>query len=139
MSALGELIALSRELKGWTLRDLERASGISNALISQIETGKVKDPGFSTVIKISGALGLSIDRAARTVFAVPAHDWFLLNGMKCCRVCCNVWNETSDTRPCKGPHTVGPRTETAQKRQASTETNVNEQGTEGDSETNRLA
>ena len=113
MSALGDLFALSRELKGWTLRDLERATGVSNPLISQIETGKVKDPGFSTVVKISGALGLSLERVARTVFASPAHDWFLFKGMKCCRVCGNVWNETSDTRPCKGPSKVSLRIDAA--------------------------
>jgi len=61
---LGELIGLARECKGWTLRDLERATGISNALISQIETGKVKDPGFTTVVRLADALGFTLDRAA---------------------------------------------------------------------------
>lgn len=61
---LGELIAVARECKGWTLRELERASGVSNALISQIETGKVKDPGFFTVVRLLDALGVSLDRAA---------------------------------------------------------------------------
>lgn len=61
---LGELIAVARECKGWTLRDLEKASGVSNPLISQIETGKVRDPGFTTVVRLVDALGLSLDRAA---------------------------------------------------------------------------
>ncbi|MEL7086941.1 MAG: helix-turn-helix domain-containing protein [Planctomycetota bacterium] len=64
---LGELIAIGRECKGWTLRDMERETGISNALISQIEHGHVKDPGFSTVIMLVDALGLSLDRVAATV------------------------------------------------------------------------
>jgi transcriptional regulator with XRE-family HTH domain len=64
---LGELIAIGRECKGWTLRDLERETGISNALISQIETGKVKDPGFTTAVRLIEALGISMDRAAATV------------------------------------------------------------------------
>lgn len=63
---LGELIAIGRECKGWTLRDLERETGISNALISQIETGKVKDPGFTTVVRLIEALGINIERAAAT-------------------------------------------------------------------------
>lgn len=67
---LGELIAIGRECKGWTLRDLERESSVSNALISQIETGKVKDPGFSVVVRLTRALGIGIDRAADTVI-----DW----------------------------------------------------------------
>ena len=53
---LGELIAVARACKGWTLRELEKASGISNALISQIETGKVRDPGFTTIIKLVDTL-----------------------------------------------------------------------------------
>lgn len=61
---LGELIAVARECKGWTLRELERKSGVSNALISQIETGKVKDPGFFRVVRLLDALGVSLDRAA---------------------------------------------------------------------------
>lgn len=65
---LGELIGIARECKGWTLRDLEKETGISNALLSQIETGKVKDPGFSTVVRISRALGFTLERASATVF-----------------------------------------------------------------------
>jgi transcriptional regulator with XRE-family HTH domain len=61
---LGELISLSRELKGLTLRDLERKSGVSNAVISQIETGHVKEPGFRTVVKLADALSLSLKRLA---------------------------------------------------------------------------
>src|ERR1700761_6503953 len=64
---LGELIAIGRECKGWSLRDLERETGVSNALISQIETGKVKDPGFSTVVRLIEALGINMERAATTV------------------------------------------------------------------------
>lgn len=64
MTTLGELIGIARECKGWTLRDLEARCGVSNALISQIETGKVKDPGFTTVIRIIDVLGLKLDRAA---------------------------------------------------------------------------
>lgn len=63
---LGELIGIARECKGWTLRDLEKACGVSNALLSQIETGKVKDPGFSTVVRITDALGVNLERAAQT-------------------------------------------------------------------------
>ncbi len=61
---LGELIGIARECKGWTLRDLEKASGVSNALISQIETNAVKDPRFTTVIRLVDALGITLDRAA---------------------------------------------------------------------------
>lgn len=64
---IGELLSLAREIKGWTLRDLERETGISNALISQIETGHVKDPSFSRVVRLCEALGISPERAAECV------------------------------------------------------------------------
>lgn len=68
---LGELIAIGRECKGWTLRDLERETGISNALLSQIETGHIKNPSFVTVVRITEALGISIERAAQTASLEP--------------------------------------------------------------------
>lgn len=64
---VGELIGLARAIKGWTIRDVERETGISNALISQIETGRVKDPSFTKVVRICEALGLPLDRAAECV------------------------------------------------------------------------
>jgi transcriptional regulator with XRE-family HTH domain len=64
---LGELLNLSRELKGLSLRELEKKSGVSNALISQIETGKVPNPGFRTICKIADVLGVSLKRLGETV------------------------------------------------------------------------
>lgn len=61
---VGELLSLAREIKGWTIRDVERETGISNALVSQIETGHIKDPSFTKVVRICEALGVPIDRAA---------------------------------------------------------------------------
>lgn len=61
---LGELIAVARECKGWTLRELEKRTGISNALLSQIETGHIKEPSWRNVVKIAKALGLKLDRLA---------------------------------------------------------------------------
>ena len=65
---IGKLIALARELKGWTIRDLEKQSGISNVVISQIETGHIKEPGFHKTMAICAALGIRgerIEKAAR--------------------------------------------------------------------------
>ena len=66
---LGEFLGVARELRGLTLREVEQLSGVSNALISQIETGKVDDPGFSKVVAIADALGLSVERLATTIRA----------------------------------------------------------------------
>lgn len=62
---LGELVAVARECKGMTLRQLEKKTGITNAALSQIENGHVKDPGFRNVVKIARALGLKLDRLAK--------------------------------------------------------------------------
>lgn len=61
---LGKFLRAAREKKGWTLRELAAKSGVSNPLISQIETGHTKDPGFRTIIKLVDALGVTIDSAA---------------------------------------------------------------------------
>jgi len=63
---LGELIAIARICKGLSRRELGRASGVSDALISQIETGKVRDPGFAKAVRILDALNISIERGAAT-------------------------------------------------------------------------
>jgi transcriptional regulator with XRE-family HTH domain len=63
---LGELLSLSRELKGLSLRELEKRSGVSNALISQIETGHISEPSFRNIVRLSKALGVSLKRLAGT-------------------------------------------------------------------------
>ena len=64
---LSELLKLGREIKGISLRDLERECGISNAMLSQIESGNVKNPSFTTVVRICEALNISVERAAEQV------------------------------------------------------------------------
>ena len=61
---LGELLKMAREIRGITLRDLERETGISNALLSQVETGHTKQPGFQNVVKIARALNVKLDTLA---------------------------------------------------------------------------
>jgi transcriptional regulator with XRE-family HTH domain len=61
---LAHMLAVARECKKMTLRDLEKATGISNALLSQIETGHVKEPSWRNVVKIAKALDLKLERLA---------------------------------------------------------------------------
>lgn len=61
---LGQLLLMAREIKGMTLRELERETGISNALLSQIESGHVREPGFYKVVKIARALNVKLDTLA---------------------------------------------------------------------------
>jgi len=63
---LHEAIAYARECKGLTLRQLEKRTGISNALLSQIENGHVRQPSFRNIVKISRVLGISLKRLAET-------------------------------------------------------------------------
>ena len=63
---LHEAIAQRRQSRGISLRQLEEKAGVSNSLLSQIETWRVKEPGFRTVAKISKALGLSLKQLAAT-------------------------------------------------------------------------
>ncbi len=64
---LGELIAVYREANKLSLRDLSKKTGISNPLLSQIENGKIKNTSFRTIIKLSRALNINLDRLARTI------------------------------------------------------------------------
>ena len=49
------------EKRGLKQADLARMSGLSTAVISQLCSGKTKNPTFDSVIKVSDALGLPLD------------------------------------------------------------------------------
>lgn len=61
---IGELITVARECRGWSLREMEKRTGISHALLSQIETGHIKSPSWRNVVKIAKALNPKLDRLA---------------------------------------------------------------------------
>lgn len=64
--AAGDLaiqLAAARSQLGWSLRTAERASGVPNAHISQIETGAIAEPGYAVVAKLAAAYGM--DELAR--------------------------------------------------------------------------
>lgn len=61
---LGDYLALCREIKGLSLRDVEKATGISNASLSQLETGK-HEPTFSKVVKLADLYGVRLERLAK--------------------------------------------------------------------------
>lgn len=41
-----------RKYRGLSIRDVEKATGISNPLLSQLENGKIKSPSFNIVVKL---------------------------------------------------------------------------------------
>lgn len=61
---VGQAIRDARLRAGLTLRDLERLTGLDPSQLSQIEMGKRRDPGFSTMARIAKGLGLSLDALA---------------------------------------------------------------------------
>ena len=58
---VGELLKTARVAAGLSLRALEKKTGIAASIISQIETGKTKDPGVTRVQKLCLAIGISLD------------------------------------------------------------------------------
>ena len=68
-SRLSRKLAKSRDASGLTLRELEKRTGIHNALLSQMETGHIREPSFANVVRIARALGLSLSDLAKTVAA----------------------------------------------------------------------
>jgi transcriptional regulator with XRE-family HTH domain len=50
-----------RDLVGWSQEDLERASGVSQKTISEIEVGRNKRPQDGTLIAFARAFGAALD------------------------------------------------------------------------------
>ena len=53
------------DARGMSQADLARETGLSTAIISQVVSGKTKDPRFGTVLAIAKALGVSLEYLAR--------------------------------------------------------------------------
>lgn len=60
MASLGERIRDSREHRRWTLDKLADATGLSKSFLSEVENNK-RAPSAENVLKISNALGVSLD------------------------------------------------------------------------------
>ena len=73
MVKLQELLAEARRAKGVSLRQVERATGVSNAYLSQMETGQVAEPSPRKLEILAGYYGLSYDTLMNSCgYAVPA-------------------------------------------------------------------
>jgi transcriptional regulator with XRE-family HTH domain len=57
--SLGIYLAAARNRKGLSLRAVEAATGISNAYLSQLETGKIREPSPSNLHKLGELYGES--------------------------------------------------------------------------------
>lgn len=61
---LAERIIYALESQNKTQADLARETGLSTAIISQITSGKTKDPRLSNIIAIADALNVPVDYLA---------------------------------------------------------------------------
>jgi transcriptional regulator with XRE-family HTH domain len=61
-NSLGAVLRRAREALGHTLRAVERETGISNAYLSQLETGKIEKPSPNFLFKLAGFYSLSYDQ-----------------------------------------------------------------------------
>ena len=74
---LGQYLRDARTALGLSLRDVEEATGheVSNAYVSQLETGKVKKPSPHVLYALSLALSVPYDELMqRAGYIVPHHD-----------------------------------------------------------------
>jgi transcriptional regulator with XRE-family HTH domain len=56
---LGSFLSALRRSKGLSLRAVEAETGISNAYLSQLETGKIREPSPAHLYKLSEVYGVS--------------------------------------------------------------------------------
>jgi transcriptional regulator with XRE-family HTH domain len=56
---VGEQLQLVRRHRGWSLRELAQASGLSLTTVHQVETGRTS-PGLATLQSLANALGVSL-------------------------------------------------------------------------------
>jgi transcriptional regulator with XRE-family HTH domain len=64
MTDVGEMLKKARAKCGYGLRETARKAGVSPATISKLEAGKIDNPTFLTMVRIS------------LVLEIKAADWF---------------------------------------------------------------
>ena len=62
---VGDLLREERQRRGWTLRDVERRTGIHNAHLSQIEQGAIARPAPNMLFTLSALYDLPYERLMR--------------------------------------------------------------------------
>jgi len=61
MKTLGVALKECRELKGFTLRQVEESIGVSNAYLSQLENEKIKKPSANVLYKLAQLYCVPLD------------------------------------------------------------------------------
>lgn len=76
-SELGALLADLRVAKGFTLREVEEATGkaVSNAYLSQLENGRVRKPSPNVLHSLSGVYGVPYEALMEKAgYLLPPED-----------------------------------------------------------------
>jgi HTH-type transcriptional regulator, competence development regulator len=72
MENYGGYLKALRESKGLTLRDVEKQTEVSNAYISQLESGRIKQPSPTMLYKLSELYGIEYELLLEKVgYPVP--------------------------------------------------------------------
>lgn len=75
MENFGEYFKALREAKGMTLRDVEKKTDVSNAYLSQLESGKVKQPSPLTLHRLAEIYEVSYEVLMEKVgYPVPKSE-----------------------------------------------------------------
>lgn len=61
MSVLSQRLAIKRQEKGWSQRELARQAGVSHTIIADVEKGTGRAMSIDAARKIARALGVSVD------------------------------------------------------------------------------
>lgn len=69
---IGTVLRLARRRREWTLREVERRTGIANAYLSQIERGAIRKPDAAILWQLSDVYGLDFVLLARWSGHIPA-------------------------------------------------------------------
>jgi HTH-type transcriptional regulator, competence development regulator len=69
---LGDVLAAARREQQWSLREVERRTGIHNAHLSQIETGAIERPAPNVLWALAEVYGLDLQDLLRLAGHVEA-------------------------------------------------------------------
>jgi transcriptional regulator with XRE-family HTH domain len=77
LELLGKVLKEARAALGWSLREAEEKTGVSNAFLSQLEGAKIKQPSPNVLHKLTEAYGLSYALVMEYAgYPVPAEAQF---------------------------------------------------------------
>jgi transcriptional regulator with XRE-family HTH domain len=74
MKSLGKTLKDKRELIPFTLRQVEEATGISNAYLSQLENDKIKKPSANVLYKVASLYNIDLNDLLSAAGVIEKRD-----------------------------------------------------------------